>query len=503
MTVGATDKTISASDGAVASSEEDLPAGTTVGEYVLEAKLGEGGFGAVYKAMHPVIGKAAAVKVLHRSFSSNAEIVTRFIAEARAVNQIRHRNIVDIFAFGRLPDGRQYYVMELLEGVPLDKHLERAGRLTLREAIPILRSIGKALDAAHAQGIVHRDLKPENVFLVTQDDGTFFPKLVDFGIAKLMGNESPNSGPQHKTRTGTLIGTPYYMSPEQCRGVGVDHRTDIYAFGVMTHRMLSGQLPFDGTSAMDIMMGHVSKPPPQLSSLLAELPFAVDAPIQKMLAKDPNDRPQNVSTAVDELEAAAALGATEPKRPPMTTPQVSSSASTLNVPAAAVTDMGMVESAARKGGRSWMLIAGALIGVGAIVAGVWMLKKPPSEASPAPTTTKPVAAASTSAQPTATVTQTATATTSAAPAIAASVFVRVEANPKNAEVSLGEQKLGQAPGPFAIARGDQAVTLKVTAPGFAAKTVSASAATDSTVNVTLTPSGPAKKTISGDLENPF
>ena len=167
-------------------------------------------------------------------------MVSRFIAEARAVNQIRHRNIIDIFSFGQLDDGRQYYVMELLDGEPLDALIERDGRLPLAEAIPILRGIARALDAAHAKGIAHRDLKPENVFLGRDPTARVFPKLLDFGIAKLL---APEDGPKHKTRTGTPIGTPYYMSPEQCRGRDVDHRTDIYSFGVLAYRMLTGVLP--------------------------------------------------------------------------------------------------------------------------------------------------------------------------------------------------------------------------------------------------------------------
>src|SRR5262249_29144162 len=149
--------------------------------------------------------------------------ISRFIAEARAVNQIHNRHIIDIFSFGTLDDGRQYYVMELLVGKPLDVYLKQKGRLSPEEAMPILRGIARALDAAHAPGIPHPALKPENIFLVFDDDGTAFPKLLDFGIAKLLG-DSASGVASHKTRTGTPLGTPYYMSPEQCRGRNVDHR---------------------------------------------------------------------------------------------------------------------------------------------------------------------------------------------------------------------------------------------------------------------------------------
>src|SRR5262249_29514066 len=158
--------------------------------------LGEGGFGAVYKAVHPLIGKTAAVKILNRQYSSNPQMVSRFIAEARAVNQIRHKNIIDIFSFGVLADGRQYFVMELLEGMPFDRYIDTHGRLAPEVALPILRQVARALDAAHAQQIVHRDLKPENIYLTFDEDGGVHPKLLDFGIAKLTTDASGG----HKTR---------------------------------------------------------------------------------------------------------------------------------------------------------------------------------------------------------------------------------------------------------------------------------------------------------------
>src|SRR5262245_24110394 len=205
--------------------EVDLAAGTAVSEYVIEGAIGRGGFGTVYRAVQPLIGKKVAIKVLSRKYSADNEIVSRFVAEARAVNQIRHRHIIDIFSFGQLADGRHYYVMEHLEGEPLDRYLAKHGPMKLADALHVLRAIARALDAAHAKGIAHRDLKPENIFLARDDEGELFPKLLDFGIAKLSG---PDDQLAHKTGTGVPIGTPFYMSPEQCRGRDVDHRTDIY-----------------------------------------------------------------------------------------------------------------------------------------------------------------------------------------------------------------------------------------------------------------------------------
>src|SRR5258706_7712406 len=159
--------------------DPDLDGGQAIGEYRIEGKVGQGGFGTVYRAVHPLIGKVVAIKVLARKYSVDPEMVSRFIAEARSVNQIRSRFIIDIFLFGTLDDGRAYYVMEFLDGEALDATLERRGRLPLEEALPILRAIARALDAAHAKGIAHRDLKPENIFLVRDTDSAeTWPKLL-------------------------------------------------------------------------------------------------------------------------------------------------------------------------------------------------------------------------------------------------------------------------------------------------------------------------------------
>ncbi len=297
--------------------DDDLPDGTIVGEYRVEAKLGEGAFGKVFRARHPVIGKAVAIKVLARSFSRDADVVSRFVAEARAVNQISHKNIIDIFAFGQLPDGRPYFVMEHLRGKPLDVLLREQRRLGYAEAIPILRAVARALDAAHAQGIAHRDLKPGNVFITFDDDGAPFPKLLDFGIAKLVRGDAEAA---HKTQTGAPIGTPYYMSPEQCRGDPVDVRTDVYAFGVMAFQLLSGQLPFHAPSYLDILFMHINQAPPPLSSVANELPPALDAPLLGMMAKRPDSRPASAGQAMAWLEAEGArVGLLAQSRPTMFT----------------------------------------------------------------------------------------------------------------------------------------------------------------------------------------
>jgi eukaryotic-like serine/threonine-protein kinase len=282
-----------------------LEPGTMVGEYQVERRLGSGTFGEVYAGEQPLIGKKVAIKVLHRKFASNAGVVSRFVAEARAVNRIRHRNIIDIFSFGRIGEEQPYFVMELLDGITLGQLLDRDRRVSLADALPILRGIADGLDAAHEAGVTHRDLKPDNIFLAFEKEGRYFPKLLDFGVAKLLDEELA-----HKTATGAAIGTPSYMAPEQCRGRPIDHRADVYALGVVIHEMLTGRRLFDADSGMDVLIKHVSETPPSMSSVCPELPEALDAPVLAMLAKRPNDRPSSAGAAVTKLiERARAIGA--------------------------------------------------------------------------------------------------------------------------------------------------------------------------------------------------
>jgi|SRR5580704_7950724 serine/threonine protein kinase len=274
----------------------DLPAGFVVGEYRLDAVVGRGGMGVVYSATQPVIEKRVAIKILNAQYSADPALVRRFTDEARAVNRIRHPNIIDIFSFGQLGDGRHYFVMEYLEGATLGARLEK-GTLSLEEAPVFLAQICDALDAAHAENIVHRDLKPENIWIVTPRRGRPFVKLLDFGIAKLVA-----AADQSSTQTGAVMGTPHYMSPEQCHGRAVDHRTDIYAMGVILYRFYAGRLPFEGETFMEVLTKQVTlKPDPP--SRYASIPPALDGLIMRCLAKDPAERPQTARELGSELEA--------------------------------------------------------------------------------------------------------------------------------------------------------------------------------------------------------
>jgi serine/threonine-protein kinase len=262
--------------------------GMEIGGYIVDGELGHGGMGVVYSATHPVIGKRAAIKVLRTEISRSPVSIERFIQEARAVNQIGHPNIIDIFAYGALPDGRAYHVMDLLVGESL-RHRLRRGVLHPSEAASVIDEIASALMAAHDHGFVHRDLKPDNVFLVTHEARWPEVKLLDFGLAKLM----PEYGvPAFTTKTGQMLGTPEYMSPEQARGIGVDYRTDIYALGIVMFEILAGSRPFPELGdSLAVLMQHAEEPPLSLADTVPGLPTEMVQLVDAMLAKTPGARP--------------------------------------------------------------------------------------------------------------------------------------------------------------------------------------------------------------------
>jgi hypothetical protein len=275
--------------------------GETVGNYEIVSKIGEGGMGVVYLARHKLIGRKAAIKLLLPRYSSNTEIVTRFFNEARAAAMIDHPGLVDVFDYGHHADGSAYLAMELLSGDTLASALGRELALEPGVCLAVSRQIASAVGAAHAQGIIHRDLKPENIFLVRDPDmpAGLRVKVLDFGIAKLSGDAEPAS----KTNSGVLLGTPVYMSPEQCRGAGfTDHRTDIYALGCMMFEMSCGRPPFVTEAAGDLLIAHRMTPPPRPSTL-AQLPAELEVLILWLLEKSAGDRPQTMNDVVAAIEA--------------------------------------------------------------------------------------------------------------------------------------------------------------------------------------------------------
>jgi serine/threonine-protein kinase len=294
-----------------------LSVGTRVGEYQIQARIGEGGMGTVYSAIHPIIGKKVAIKVLAGRLAKNKNAIRRFVLEARAVNDIRHPSLVDIFSFGRLTDGRHYYVMEFLDGRDLGDILRERICLPPSEAVPIFIEVSQALVAVHSKGIVHRDLKPENILLLrTPQPGGPRVKLVDFGLAKLIEDVPAHlrDGAPH-TAAGVNVGTPHYMSPEQCRGLKVDARADLYALGVVLYETVTGRLPFDGATPLEIWQAHTERPPrPPIEVVHEAVSPALNAVILRLLAKRPEHRFQTAA------QLSAALEHVNDGGPPKGTP---------------------------------------------------------------------------------------------------------------------------------------------------------------------------------------
>ncbi len=285
------------------SANVDPLVGATLGDrFRVIRRIAEGGMGAVYEAEQLTLGRKVAVKVLHAHLASDPEIVVRFEREARATTAIGHPNIVDVVDVGELPDGARYLVLEFLDGRDLARALKEDGPLTLGRAVRILAQVSDGVGAAHAKGIVHRDLKPENVFLTGASEHV---KVVDFGVSKF---RDAAGGPDSKTRTGTALGTPYYMSPEQAQGLkDVDHRADIYALGVILFRVLSAHHPFDDTSYPMLIVKICTEEAPALGTWRSDLPPVLEALVARMLEKDPADRPQSMAEVRAALEPFAGL----------------------------------------------------------------------------------------------------------------------------------------------------------------------------------------------------
>jgi eukaryotic-like serine/threonine-protein kinase len=279
--------------------------GQSFGNFQVVRLIGEGGFGEVYEAENPFLQRRAAVKVLHAGMLQDAELVRRFLNEARAASAMRHPNIVDVFDAGVTPDGEPYILMEFLEGDSLQKIISQQGRLELATVLEVARQAGSALSAAHLAGIVHRDLKPENLFLIPDPSAPlgFTVKVLDFGIAKVKHRD--DRGSTLKTQAGLLMGSPAYMSPEQCRDSSdVDHRTDIYSLAIMVYEMLAGAPPFTSNSATEMLVMQIAMNPPPLRDRVRDLPEHVEQAIARALSKDRDLRYGNVDYFVGALQGS-------------------------------------------------------------------------------------------------------------------------------------------------------------------------------------------------------
>ena len=272
-----------------------LMPGEMVGEYRIEGFVAEGGMGVVYKALHPVIGKQVAVKVLSADLCRDATMLERFLLEARVVNAIRHPNVVDIFAFGSLSNGQRYLVMEWLDGEALDQRLTRGAPLSTDEVYAILVPVMDALAAAHAKNVVHRDLKPANIFLA-REGSALTVKLLDFGIAKLVGSASaleddPTTPATPTTRAGAILGTPGYLAPEQARGESVGPHSDVYSLGVVIYLLLLGERPFEGRNVIELLHKQLHVGPRSPREIWGQIPADFERLLLAMLAPNAADRP--------------------------------------------------------------------------------------------------------------------------------------------------------------------------------------------------------------------
>jgi tRNA A-37 threonylcarbamoyl transferase component Bud32 len=449
--------------------KEDPYVGKTIdGRYFVEKVLGEGGMGVVYKGKHKVIDKRVAIKVLRGDLAKDKEITERFLQEARAASSIGSPHIIDISDFGQLPDGSTYFVMEFLDGESLTGAFQKQRPMPSARVTHIAKQIARGLQAAHGQGIVHRDLKPDNVMLVDRGNDKDFVKILDFGIAKVGGEAS------RLTRAGSVFGTPHYMSPEQAAGATVDHRTDIYALGVILYEMTSGQVPFDADNFMGILTQHMYKAPVPIRALVpppvnpADIPPGLDAIILKCLSKKPDAR----YGTMDEL--IADLDKLERGLMPDAVPEMMGRSGGFNVPADYFRARGMPPPVpATPAGvprARWGLYAGiAGIATAIGIVGLILIRSATTTANPPPGglvtgATNGVSSGAITAQ------TAAPAPLPNVPPPPASKQVLLTVEPSDAKVTRDGKDLGSVPIAIDVADGEKA-TLIITRGGYKSQTI--------------------------------
>ncbi len=297
-------------DGSVlrgAAPTSDLVGQVVAERYHVVKKLGEGGMGQVYLAEHVKMGRRSAIKVMNPSMTHDPDAVARFNREAANASRITHPNVCAVYDFGETPDGLIYLAMEFIEGEPLTDLIAREGALKVGRAVKIFQQTADALQAAHDLGIVHRDLKPDNIMLAKGRDGSDVVKVVDFGIAKAVGGDEAG---QKVTKTGLVVGTPEFMSPEQLSGDKLDGRSDLYSLALVLYRMLTGKLPFEATSVQETMIKRLTDEPTKLALARPDLAFPpkLQGVLDRALARTPNERYQSVSEFA--ADVGKAIGAT-------------------------------------------------------------------------------------------------------------------------------------------------------------------------------------------------
>jgi len=282
------------------------------GRFRIEREIGTGGMGAVYLATHLDLERPVAVKIIRREFAGDADVADRFLREARTMAKLRHPNAAMIFDAGNLPDGRHFIVMEFVEGETLSQALAREGRFTFSKAVGIATQICDVLEEAHRLGIVHRDLKPSNILL-----GKRGVCVLDFGVAKVLASSGESTATHASTGSGQLVGTPRYMSPEQCLGQRVGARSDLYSLGVLLYEMLAGRPPFVDPLQSALLVKQATAPAPPLPRLRQDIPRSLALAVHSLLAKRPEDRPRTAATAKALLERSLVRTDTVPDMEPL------------------------------------------------------------------------------------------------------------------------------------------------------------------------------------------
>jgi eukaryotic-like serine/threonine-protein kinase len=368
----------------------------TIGQYRILRKIGSGGMGAVYLGEHVLLGRVAAIKVLLSPASTHPDVVERFFDEARATSSVSDPGVVQVFDFGYHVDGTAYIVMEYLEGESLASRLARRGRLAPSDALRIARQAATALHAAHQRGIVHRDLKPDNIYLVRDGEaqGGERAKVLDFGIAKL----ADGSGARAMTESGATLGTPVYMSPEQCRAPRrVDPRSDIYSLGCVLFQMLTGRTPFGGDRG-EVIAAHLGDPAPAASTIVPELPNVVDVLLRRCLGKSPDDRYPSMAAVARAIEvvlatiaepgtASSAPGASDAAPSSDAAPPSDAEVAFFATPAPATPNADQTLTPPPRRGRSALWSAGAILlagGAVAVVVAVWLARSGGGDLGPRP-----------------------------------------------------------------------------------------------------------------------
>ncbi len=340
-----------------------------VGRYRLVELLGRGGFGAVYRGIQYPIERSVAVKLLHGQGADSPEQARRFLSEAKKTSRLKNPHTVHVYDFGQAEDGAFFMAMELVNGRPLSALRDGSARIAPARLCGLMRQVCESLEEAHAAGIIHRDLKPDNIMVEERAEGPGFAKVLDFGIAKATGPDASAS----LSQSGSVHGTPSYMSPEQCQGHPVTPRSDLYALGVIMFQMLAGRLPFIRETPIATLLAHVAEPPADLGKLEPELPEPLVTLVARLLAKDESKRPETAATlgeSLDELvrllevapirqrSSATSLKA-RPLRPPE--PLTGSRTAPLIIPTQTQRTTTTVDAASQR--RRWLraLIAGAIV----------------------------------------------------------------------------------------------------------------------------------------------